>query len=93
MLAEAKALKAEGVYGIDLLGYRYNADAQQLIRDMVKKNDLPVCVAGSIDSYERLQFIKEVQPWAFTIGSAFFEHRFGDSMEEQIKKVCDFIAS
>ena len=93
MLAEAKALKAEGVYGIDLLGYRYNADAQQLIRDMVKKNDLPVCVAGSIDSYERLQFIKEVQPWAFTIGSAFFEHRFGDSMEEQINKVCDFIAS
>ena len=91
MLAEATALKAEGVFGIDLLGYRYTADAQQLITELVKKNDLPVCVAGSIDSYERLQFIKDVQPWAFTIGSAFFEHQFGLSIAEQINRVCDFI--
>ncbi len=93
MLAEASVLKAEGVFGIDLLGYRYYADAQPLISDLVKKNDLPVCVAGSIDSYERLQFIKDVQPWAFTIGSAFFEHKFGDTIEEQIDRVCDFIGS
>lgn len=93
MVAEAARLKAEGVFGIDLLGYRYCADAQQLITDMVGKTGLPVCVAGSIDSYERLRFIKETQPWAFTIGSAFFDHKFGSSIEEQINKVCDFIAS
>ncbi len=91
MVAEAQVLKAEGVYGIDLLGYRYNADAQELIYDVVTKADLPVCVAGSIDSYEQLSFIKQVQPWAFTIGSAFFEHKFGDTIAEQIDKVCDFI--
>ncbi len=93
MVAEASVLKAEGVFGIDLLGYRYFADAQQLISELVTKTDLPVCVAGSIDSYERLQFIKDVQPWAFTIGSAFFEHRFGDSIAEQINRVCEFIAT
>lgn len=93
MVAEVEALKAKGVYGIDLLGYRYNADAEQLISVLVTKTDLPVCVAGSIDSYERLQFVKDVQPWAFTIGSAFFEHQFGDSIDEQINRVCDFISS
>lgn len=93
MVAEAARLKAEGVSGIDLLGYRYHADAQRLISDLVKNCDMPVCVAGSIDSQERLQFIKQVQPWAFTIGSAFFEHKFGNSIAEQINRVCDFIMS
>lgn len=91
MVAESQALKTEGVFGIDLLGYRYNADAEQLISEMVAQTDLPVCVAGSIDSYERLQFIRDTQPWAFTIGSAFFEHKFGASIAEQINNVCDFI--
>lgn len=91
MVVEAKSLKDKGVFGIDLLGYRYIADAEQLISDIVKKTALPVCVAGSIDSYERLEFIKHVQPWAFTIGSAFFENRFGNSIAEQINAVCDFI--
>ncbi|MBQ0156745.1 MAG: hypothetical protein KBT22_09260 [Bacteroidales bacterium] len=93
MVNEAIALKEKGVFGIDLLGYRYDADAEQLISDVVSKTGLPICVAGSIDSYERLQFIKDVQPWAFTIGSAFFENKFGDSIAEQIDKVCDFINS
>lgn len=91
MLAEAEALKRQGVFGIDLLGFRYCADAQQLIAEMVTGSDLPVCVAGSIDSYERLQFINDVQPWAFTIGSAFFDHKFGASIAEQICRVCIFI--
>lgn len=93
IIAEAATLRKAGVYGIDLLGYRYNADAGQLIGDMVQSSELPVCVAGSIDSMERLRFIKEVQPWGFTIGSAFFEHKFGDTMAEQINRVCDFIAA
>lgn len=91
MLAEAAALKERGVAGIDLLGFRYKADAQELIAAMVSQSGLPVCVAGSIDSVERLQFIKDVQPWAFTIGSAFFEHKFGDSIAEQINRVCEFV--
>ena len=93
MVAEATALKAKGVFGVDLLGYRYNADAEQLIEAMVSRTDLPICVAGSIDSYERLQFIGQVQPWAFTIGSAFFDRKFEGSIAEQIDRVCDFIES
>jgi len=87
----AEILNKKGVSGIDLLGYRYEGDAQQLINKMVKNSNLPICVAGSIDSFDRLRFIREVQPWAFTIGSAFFEHKFGDSFADQINAVCDFI--
>lgn len=93
MVAEAQKLKRLGVFGVDLLGYRYEEDAEQLISDMVLKTGMPVCVAGSIDSYERLQFVKKVQPWAFTIGSAFFEQKFGTSIAEQIDNVCNFINS
>lgn len=99
MVAEAAKLKAEGVFGIDLLGYRYKApyavgqdesDAEQLIHDLVAHTTLPICVAGSIDSFERLRFVKDHQPWAFTIGSAFFEHKFGDSIAEQIDYICEY---
>lgn len=91
MLTEADALKRHGCFGIDLLGYRYSADAEMLIAKMVAESGLPVCVAGSIDSYERLQFVKDVKPWAFTIGSAFFDQKFGSTIAEQINRVCDFI--
>ncbi len=91
MVEEAIKLKKRGVFGIDLLGYRYDADAEQLISEIVSKTNMPVCVAGSIDGYDRLQFVKDIQPWAFTIGSAFFDQKFGSSIAEQIDIVCDFI--
>lgn len=91
MVEEAIKLKKRGVFGIDLLGYRYDANAEQLISEIVSKTNMPVCVAGSIDGYDRLQFVKDIQPWAFTIGSAFFDKKFGSSIAEQIDIVCDFI--
>lgn len=91
MIEEAEKLKAKGVFGIDLLGFRYENDAERLISDLVSKTGMPICVAGSIDSYERLEFIKKVQPWTFTIGSAFFEKKFGESIADQINRVCEFM--
>ena len=91
MINEANAYIAKGVYGIDLLGYRYTGDAALLNREFVKNVEVPVCIAGSINSYERLQEIKAVSPWAFTIGGAFFENKFGGTMKEQIDKVCNFM--
>ena len=91
MINEANAYIAKGVYGIDLLGYRYTGDAALLNRDFVKNMKVPVCIAGSVNSYERLQEIKDVSPWAFTIGGAFFENKFDGTMKEQIDKVCNFM--
>lgn len=91
MINEANAYIAKGVYGIDLLGYRYTGDASLLNREFVKNMEVPVCIAGSVNSYERLQEIKAVSPWAFTIGGAFFENKFDGTMKEQIDKVCIFM--
>ena len=91
MIREANAYIAKGVYGIDLLGYRYTGDPFLLNREFVAKVNAPVCIAGSINSYERLDEIKTAAPWTFTIGGAFFENKFEGTITEQIDKVCDYI--
>lgn len=90
MLHQAQKALEYGVDGFDLLGYRYVGDAVALNNAFVKTVQAPVCLAGSIDSFERLAQVKRTNPWAFTIGSAFFDHHFGDSFAEQINAVCDF---
>lgn len=91
MLREAEMYLKKGVYGLDLLGYRYTGDAQALIRQFVSRVDAPVCVAGSINSPERLDLVVQSGAWAFTIGGAFFENRFGSSFAEQIDKVLNHL--
>lgn len=91
MIAEAQRYIAKGAYGIDLLGYRFTGDAVALNEAFVKSVDAPVCLAGSIDSFKRLDEVKQAAPWAFTIGSAFFDKKFGETFEEQINAVCDYM--
>lgn len=91
MLEEAEACLKKGVYGFDLLGYRYEGDGAALNSRFVSEAGAPVCIAGSVDSFARLDEIKAAKPWAFTIGSAFFENKFGSTFKEQIDIVCDYI--
>ena len=91
MIQEAKTYIAKGVYGIDLLGYRYTGDATRLNREFVANVNAPVCIAGSVNSYERLTELKSIAPWAFTIGGAFFENKFDGTFQEQINKVCEYV--
>ena len=91
MIAEAKSYLAKGAYGIDLLGYRFTGDPVELNREFCAQVDAPVCIAGSVNSFERLDELKDCAPWSFTIGGAFFENKFGGSICEQINKVCDYM--
>lgn len=91
MINEAKEYISKGAYGIDLLGYRYTGDPIELNKRFVSEVDVPVCLAGSVNSYERLDEICEVSPWSFTIGSAFFDNKFGNGFYEQINNVCEYI--
>ena len=91
IIDEAKNYIEKGVYGIDLLGYRYKGNAEELNRKLVAQIEAPVCIAGSIDSYERLREVKKISPWAFTIGEAFLENKFGKNFGEQINRVCEYI--
>ena len=89
----AKEYLKKGVYGIDILGYRYTGDAVRLNEEFVRAVDAPVCIAGSINDYQRLNEIRKAGPWAFTIGSAFFDNKFEGDFGEQINKVCQYIKS
>lgn len=91
MIEEANEYLKKGVYGFDLLGYRYTENAVELNKRFVSEVNAPVCIAGSINSFERLDELKKANPCLFTIGGAFFENKFGTDFEEQINKVCEYI--
>lgn len=91
MIAQAREYLNKGVYGIDLLGYRYTGDAVMLNKRFVSEVNAPVCLAGSVNSYQRLDEVKDAAPWSFTIGSAFFDKKFGSDFCEQINSVCTYM--
>ena len=91
MVKEAEVYAEQGVYGINLLGYRHVSDKFNLSKSVVSLSKIPVCLAGGINSYERLDKVKEISPWAFTIGSAFFQNCFGESFKEQVETVYNYI--
>ncbi len=89
----ARFLEAQKVDGLDLLTYRYLGDAPELLQEVVKAVHIPVVSAGSIDSFERIQAVVSAKAWGFTIGSAFFEHKFipnGD-FRSNVLAVCEWL--
>ena len=93
MIQEANDLvDHKGIVGFDLLGYRFVGDAVKLNAEFVKHVKAPVCLAGSVASFQRLDEVKATGAWAYTIGGAFFEKKFADaSFGEQIKIVVDYM--
>jgi len=91
IIDEANGLLDKGVYGVNLLGYRYEGDALELINKFCSSVKAPICLAGSISSYQRLDEVKAANPWAFTIGGAFFENKFDGTFAEQITKVVEYM--
>ncbi len=91
--AQARQNIARGADGVDLLGYRFTGDAAALNKRLVAEVNAPVCIAGSIDSYARIDEVLRLHPWGFTIGSALFEHRFGETVRAEIEAICAYIES
>ena len=82
----------KGIKGFDLHGYRYTGDAVKLNAEFVKNVRGDVCLAGSVSSYKRLDEVKATGAWAFTIGGAFFEHKFyGGTFAEEITAVVNYM--
>jgi len=93
IVADGRRMQDRGVAGFDLLAYRYTADAEALAEAFVRGVRVPVVLAGSIDGFPRLEVMKRIQPWAFTIGSAFFDQKFvpGGSFREQMAAVLEYL--
>ena len=93
MIEEANTLiETKGLIGFDLLGYRYTGDAVKLNSEFVKNVKGKVCLAGSVASFQRLDEVKATGAWAFTIGGAFFEKKFGEGdFAQQITTVVEYM--
>lgn len=90
---DGKKMEKLGVEGFNLLAYRFTGDPEQLMKEFIQSVSAPVIIAGSINSFARLDRMKELNPWAFTIGSAFFDKQFvpGGSFREQIVSAIEYI--
>jgi hypothetical protein len=88
IVSDTEKVKQRGIPGINLLAYRYNGDVEALI-ERVSAVGLPMIVAGSIDSYERVRKMRDMDIWAFTIGGAIFDKKFvaRGSLTENINAV------
>lgn len=93
-LEQEEEYRTKGVFGIDLLGYRYaEGDPEVFSADIIKKSKLPVIMAGSIDSPERIEKVRKMDPWTFTMGSALFDKKFAaeGTFRENLEKVVSLL--
>lgn len=94
IIGEARKLMDLGVDGFDLLAYRHVGDGERLAQEFVREIKAPVIIAGSIDSIARLNRMKEIDPWGFTIGGAFFDKKFvpNGTFRQQIERVANYLS-
>ena len=96
IVEDGVGLARMGVDGVDLLAYRYvDGSPEELTREFLREVRIPVVMAGSINSFERIDIVNNLNPWAFTMGSALFEHRFDEdgSFRENLERVVGYMNS
>ena len=96
MLKQAQEFAAMGIPGVDLLAYRLvNGDPVELAKELAAHAGLKLVVAGSISSKERMEAVKAIDPWAFTMGSALFAGNFAPdgSFRDNLEKVVQIMDS
>ncbi|MCD2493740.1 hypothetical protein LQE92_14110 [Lacrimispora sp. NSJ-141] len=93
IVADAKRFEKLGLDGTDLLAYRFIGNADELIKSFKEEITFPVLIAGSVDSYERIDFMKQINPWGFTMGSALFTKKFvkDGTFRENLEEVISYL--
>ena len=93
ILADIEAI-GDTADGVNLLAYRHTSiPGDELVARVCAGSPLPVLVAGSIASPERVRRVTEAGAWGFTIGSAFFERAFvpAGSFNDNVMSVVDWL--
>jgi hypothetical protein len=95
IVADGLRLQELGVQGTDILAYRYKEHPQEVMRALCEALTMPVIVAGSINSFDRIDRVEAINPWAYIIGSALFERKFSDapSFRGQLEAVLNHLNS
>lgn len=95
IVADARRLTLDcGADGVCLSTFRYvegDPEAMSLAVNQAVSADL--IISGGINDFGRLDFVKRLKPWGFTIGSALFMGKFGKGMPlaAQLDCVQDYI--
>jgi hypothetical protein len=95
LVADTEEMAAT-VDGINLLAFRHRGlDGLELLEGVLAEVSLPVLVAGSIDSVERVRAVAAAGAWAFTIGGAALDGLIvpGGSLKDQIEATLAAAAS
>ena len=91
---QATDAEEKGVDGINLSAFRYlGGDPEELIKSLSSTLRSPFYIAGSVNSPARIRFLRSQNIKGFTIGGAFFEHKFGNTFSEQIAAVQKYLES
>ena len=94
IIQNAKDLMAKGIKGFDILAYRHVVDGEKLAYEFCEAVPAKICIAGSINSFKRIDTMFDIGPWTFTMGSALFEKKFlpEGSFRENLIAVADYMA-
>lgn len=76
IVENGKEFENLGFQGINLLLYRYKGNTDLLMSEIVRTLKLRLVVAGSVDSFEKIDYLNAKEAWAFTIGGAILENKF-----------------
>jgi len=89
IIAEAREYEHVGADGLNLLAYRYRGDIKTLMRRMQSAVNMPMIIAGSVDSILKIRFLVQSNISAFTIGTALFEKSLlpKGSLRDQVQAV------
>jgi len=94
IVSEALEMEQKDVFGINLSGYRYiDGDPEELISALTTKLNKPLSIAGSVDSFQKMDFLKASNVWAFTMGGALFDKKFGDTFSDQIELIQNYMST
>lgn len=95
IIENAKDLMKKGIKGFDILAYRHVVDGEKLAYDFCRAVDAQICIAGSINSFDRIDTMFDIGPWTFTMGSALFDRVFvpDGSFYDNLKAVADYMAT
>jgi hypothetical protein len=88
---EAKQIaQIHGVSGLDLLAYRSLVDPEELMTSVVSAVNIPVIIAGSINSPARVAAVASSNAWGFTVGAAALDLQFAPgkrSLNDQVDAI------
>jgi len=94
VVESAEKLASVDVFGTDILAYRFVGDPEALLNRFMNEVKMNTVVAGSIDSYARIDYMRELRPYGMTMGTALFDKKFvaGGSFRDNLKVLYDYMS-